>query len=178
MPEDNIVIITTEKIIHTNRKTDCKTLRKEHLDTKKVICKNFDRTISFKVVDDDGNIYMLVEAVHSVINEQNLVNEHHGCFISRFIADEYFMKTTKFRQCISEFVESVKYAMTDAETKTETGKKYKMRYQYIWARKLKGDYCHIAGQLDMPLFDEDSSFQTYKLEIETDRLILSFKKIE
>ena len=132
-------------------------IQRKSLDDNDLTCKDTDRNVSFKVVNENDQVLMLIEALKGYIDRSDLNNEKHGCFIKRFIVEKEFVETDKFLQCLKGFVSSVQYAMVESTTGT-----YLARYKYIWARKMKGQACLVAKYLNLKLISEYNDILIYK----------------
>ena len=119
-------------------------LRKVMFDATDVTDEATDRTVSMKLIDDDGNVLMLIEALSLDFYESDAKKFEKGCLIKRFEFVERLINSSAWADFIMSFVTSVKYAMIpfgDCD--------YLCRYTYIWAQKHKDEPCVIAKVLGL-----------------------------
>ncbi|MCR4613450.1 MAG: hypothetical protein K5778_05560 [Bacteroidaceae bacterium] len=149
--------MTNEHITHKVHTTHFPELYRKSIEEGELLCADSDRERSFKVVDKDGLVYLLIEARKDYICEEDIVEERHGCFIKKFVVEKDFIGSEQFQQYMEDFQNSITYAMILSSNKTHFA-----RYKYIWARKEKGQDCLIAEYLNLKLVDEYCDIQIYK----------------
>ena len=103
-----------------------------------------DRTVSMKLINNDGNVLMLIEALAVDFSENDTKKYEKGCQIKRFEFVERLINSSVWADFIMSFVTSVQYAMIprgDCD--------YQCRYTYIWVQIHKNEPCIIAKVLGL-----------------------------
>ena len=113
----------TNKVTNTSKSSG---VQRKSLDDNDITCKDTDRNVSFKVVNENNQVLMLIEALRGYIDESDMNSEKHGCFIKRFIVEKEFVETDEFLKCLKNFISSVQYAMIESTNGT-----FISRYKYI-----------------------------------------------
>ena len=149
--------MTNEHITHKVHTTHFPELYRKSIEESELLCADSDRERSFKVIDKDGLVYLLIEVRKDYVCAEDIIEERHGCFIKNFVVEEVFIGTEQFQQYMKVFQNSITYALISSSNDTHLA-----RYKYIWARKEKGQDCLIAKYLNLKLVDEYRDIQIYK----------------
>ncbi len=148
--------MTEERFIEFDGGINLFGLRKLMLDVTDATDEATDRTVSMKLIDDGGNVLMLIEALSLDFSESDAKKYEKGCLIKRFEFVERLINSSVWADFIMSFVTSVRYAMIPCGDCD-----YQCRYTYIWAQKHKDESCVIAKVLGLDdIIDIDES-RTY-----------------
>lgn len=149
--------MTQEFISHRIHTTRFPELQKVPIEQGEYICLDADKQRSFKIVDNDGLVYLLIEVKKDYIYDTDRIEELHGCFIKRFVVEQVFLDTALFNEYINDFKQSVEFAMIQSANRT-----FYARYKYLWARRETGQNCLIANYLDLHLVDTTCDIQIFR----------------
>lgn len=136
--------MTEERFIEFEGDINLFELRKLMLDVADSTDEATDSTVSMKLVDGDGNVLMLIEALSLDFSESDAKKYEKGCLIKRFEFVERLINSSAWADFIMSFVTSVRYAMIPCGDCD-----YQCRYTYIWAQKHKDEPCVIAKVLGL-----------------------------
>lgn len=136
--------MTEERFIEFEGAINLFELRKVMFDAIDATDETTDITVSMKLLDDEGNVLMLIEALSLDFFENDAKKYEKGCLIKRFEFVERLINSSAWADFIMSFVTSVRYAMIPCGDCD-----YQCRYTYIWAQKHKDEPCVIAKVLGL-----------------------------
>ena len=142
--------MTTENEIIYSKGLDLNRITQEPIPLQKseVIDDKSDLHISIKMVDEDGETLLLIEAGPCCMREDEPNKNIQGCYIRRFeFVKQFFTNPyyTLLQKFLTAFVTRVRFNMTP----TNNGR-YLTNYQYVWDEKADGVECIIATKLGLP----------------------------
>lgn len=148
-------MIITKEIIN-NRVTVIKSseLHKEELDNEEYLNTDFDRKHSFKIIDNDGIIYLLIEVCRCDIQVSGIPCHNYGCYIQKIVVEDKFIDTDEFVHFINDFLESL-YA------EDCNGFSNEPCYKYLWAYCLTGDELYLVRHIGLQKVEENSCMAIY-----------------
>jgi len=136
--------MTEELFIEFEGEINLYSLRKVMFDADDATDGTTDLSVSMKLIDDDGNVLMLIEALTVDFSEKDAKKYEKGCLIKRFEFVKRLINSSVWADFIMSFVTSVRYAMIPCGDCD-----YQCRYTYIWAQKHKNESCVIAKVLGL-----------------------------
>lgn len=137
-------MLTTEKKLQINGDFDWLSLKIEPFCDKEVSNELTDTDVSMRLVDANGNVVLLIEAIGVDINENDDANNTRGCFIKRFEFVEDIINTEYYTEFLNSFLSRVCYSMIPCDNGRFLG-----RYYYIWVQKSEEQQCVIAEALGL-----------------------------
>lgn len=152
--------MTKETILKPIANIDITTIHKERLSASEITSPQTDADISMKLVDNSGNVIMLIEVSSCTINAKDEEIYRKGCFVNRFEFVENFVNTTCWTEFLKTFITAARCQMIPVETG-----KYLARYQYIWAQKEIGCQCVIAEIFGLKEIKIENEFCTYMADL-------------
>jgi hypothetical protein len=138
------MVMTEERFIEIEGTINLFELRKVMFDATDATDEATDRTVSMKLLDDESNVLMLIEALSLDFSESDAKKYEKGCLIKRFEFVERLINSSAWADFIMSFVTSVRYAMIPCGDCD-----YQCRYTYIWVQKHKDEPCVIAKVLGL-----------------------------
>lgn len=149
--------MTTEKVIQYDGKVDLFNLRQSHFsEINRTNCST-DMEISKCLIDKDGNIVLLIEALTMDFYLKDDININKGCYIKRFEYVEDLIGTQPWIDFMKSFITRVRYKMVWANNK-----RFKAYYNYIWSQKEDNKRCIIAEILELKEVLNVNGIITYK----------------
>ena len=138
-----------------------KELKVEHLDISECMDINSDTDISFKLVNEEGDILTLIEVKPLNRFKDDDKKAHIGCFIHRFEYWEEILNTERFHYFLRDFLTAVRYKMVRCN-----GNRFLSYYKYLWT---------IIPKISFSIIDDIIEFED-KIE-EGDKIVL-YQEIE
>lgn len=152
--------MTIEGLIGREEAINLQKLHVADLDISDVIDNNSDIDVSAKLVDEDGNIVMIIEAMPMNISHNEDSNNERGCFIRRFEFTECLVNTQPWTDCFISFGTGVRYKMELGENDM-----FVSYYKYVWAKMPRNEQCVVADVLGMEEFADEDEAIIYKLDL-------------
>ena len=131
--------MTEEYFIEFEREINCSGLQNRMFDVSDATDEATDSATSQKLIDDEGNVLMLIEALAVDFSEKDDKKYEKGCFIKRFEVVEKLINSQVWTDFLKSFVTSARYAMIPCGDCD-----FESKYTYIWAQKEINDPCIIA----------------------------------
>lgn len=138
-----------------------KELKVENLVISEISNINSDTDISFKLVNEEGDILMLIEGKPFNRFKDDDKKVHIGCFIHRFEYWDEILNTEPFYDFLQKFLTAVRYKMVRCN-----GNRFLSYYKYLWT---------IIPKISFSIIDDIIEFED-KIE-EGDKIIL-YQEIE
>jgi len=149
MTNNSYLGLMTKEIIFERKDFDYQTLRIMHFKENDASFPKTDCSVSIKIIDEIGNVFMLIETIGLDMDETDSIRETHGCFIYKFEIDSRIIGTPIFDECLLKFENAVKYCFIPS-----SNGKYCTHYHYLWARRLSGEDCITAKYIKLnPVVD-------------------------
>lgn len=134
-----------------------KDLKVEHLDISECMDPNSDTEVSFKLVNEEGDVLMLIEAKPLNRFKDDDKKAHIGCFIHRFEYWEEILNTEQFHDFLRDFLTAVRYKMVRCN-----GNSFLSYYKYLWT---------IIPKISFSIIDDIFEFEDI-IEEEGDKIVL------
>lgn len=149
--------MTIERALECNGKIDIYNL--QHIQFTETDCTSntTDMDVSKKLVDNKGNVAMLVEAITMDFHSNDDLCATKGCFIKRFEFTKDIINSWPWFDFIVSFMTCVRYKMVLLSNQ----KKFLSYYNYIWSQKIEKEQCVIAELLDMKAVQKNDGIITY-----------------
>ena len=128
------MVMTEERFIEFEGTINLFELRKVMFDATDATDEATDRTVSMKLLDDESNVLMLIEALSLDFSESDAKKYEKGCLIKRFEFVERLINS-------SAWADFIMIPCGDCD--------YQCRYTYIWVQKHKDEPCVIAKVLGL-----------------------------
>ncbi|MGM9845256.1 MAG: hypothetical protein ACI30K_03400 [Muribaculaceae bacterium] len=141
--------MTTERVIEHNRKINLYNLHQIQFAETDCTSGTTDMDVSKKLVDNEGKVVMLVEALTKDYYSNGDLNATKGCFTKRFEFAKETVNSRPWFDFIVSFMTSVRYRMVLANNQ-----KYLAYYSHIWLPKYEKEQCVIAELLNMKAVHE------------------------
>ena len=151
-----LAVMTEERFIEFEGAINLYSLRKVMFDAEDATDEATDKSVSMKLIDGDGNVFMLIEALTTDFSESDAKKYEKGCLIKRFEFVERLINSSVWADFIMSFVTSVRYAMIPCGDCN-----YQCRYTYIWVQKHKYEPCVIAKVLGLDDIIDIEGSRTY-----------------
>lgn len=133
-----------------------KGLKEENLDISECMDINSDTDISFKLVNEDGDILTLIEVKPLNRFKDDDKKAHIGCFIHRFEYWEEILNTEPFYDFLRKFLTAVRFKMVRCNNN-----RFLSYYKYLWT---------IIPKISFSIIDDIFEFED-KIE-EGDKIVL------
>lgn len=156
--------MTIEKELDYKKELDVNRINQEPipLNQNELIDANSDINVSMKMVDEDGDIVLLIEAGPRCIYKNEPDRCMIGCFIYRFEYVKDFLQ----HPCsivLDDFLHKFECSVNLNQTPTAQDKL--VHFQFLWAEQLANNKCLIADLLHLPLFLKDGDHIIYKKKL-------------
>ena len=148
--------MTIERVLEYNKKIDFYNLQQIQFAETDCTSETTDMDVSKKLVDNEGNIVMLIEALTMDYYSNDDLYATKGCFIKRFEFTKDIINSRPWFDFIVSFITSVRYRMV-----LSNNQKFLAYYNYIWSQKIDGEQCVIAELLDMKIVHKKNGIVTY-----------------
>lgn len=152
--------MTEERFIVYDGTIDFTSLQKRMFEDADATDEHTDKSASIKLVDNNNNVLMLIEALTVDFSEKDGEKYEKGCLIKRFEVEERLINTFVWTDVLKSFVDSIKYAMIKCG-----GCGFDCRYTYVWAQNYIDKPCYIAQILGLDTIIDIGEFRTYKKEL-------------
>lgn len=149
--------MTTEKVIQYDGKVDLFNLQQVHFSEANRTSCSTDMEISKCLIDKNGTIVLLIEAITMDLNLKDGTNITKGCYIKRFEFTEDLIDTQPWIDFMESFITSVRYKMV-----LVNNERFKAYYSYIWSQKGNKERCIIAEFLGLKEILNENGIITYK----------------
>lgn len=136
-----------------------KDLRVEHLDISECMDPNSDTDVSFKLVNEEGDVLMLIEAKLLNRFKDDDQKAHMGCFIHRFEYWDEILRTEPFWDFLRDFLTAVRFKMVYNDNR------FLSYYKYLWTIISKKSFSIIGDILYFEEKVDDSDNIIYFQEI-------------
>lgn len=137
-------MLTTEIIVDNNSKINLLGLQKMNFEKDDSTSDNTDMDVSMKLVDEFGEVVMLIEVIPMDLHLGDDETGNKGCFIKRVFIIKSIINTQPWYDFLNKFLTAVNYKMIPCNNN-----RFIARYNYIWAEKRKGEFCIIAEILGL-----------------------------
>lgn len=148
--------MTKECFIEFNGAINLTSLRKVMFEDNDVTDVATDKRTSMKLIDNNGHVLMLIEALALDFSASDAKRYEKGCLIKRFEYVERLVNSNVWDDFIKSFVNSVRYAMISCGDCN-----YLCRYRYIWVQQNKDKQCLIAKVLGLDDTIDIGDIRTY-----------------
>ena len=135
--------MTEEKVFEYDGKININSLEKRMFDPTDVTDENTDLLTSMKIINEQGEIMMLIETVTKDYFSDGNTRCEKGCLIKRFEFCKMLVNTHIWHDFFKRFVTAIQYAMI------QKNDEYLPRYSYVWTKVYKDEPCIIAGILGL-----------------------------
>ena len=146
---------TLETVKNDIREIDTSVFRMVFLDDNGEESSNNDKIKYFKVFDDNGLVYLLIEICKGYRDDNDYNCGRLGCFIKQLVIEKAFENTVDFKTSLVEFEKGIKLMLIQSP-----GKCY-VRYNYIFSVKDTNDECISAKYLRHELVHQNDEFIIY-----------------
>ena len=154
--------MTIENELDYNKGLDINRINQEPilLNEQEIIDENTDLAISKKLVDEDGDTILLIEAGRDWIDRAELNRYVFGCFIRRFEYIKEFLDCPFFG-LLNEFIQKFENRVEVMPIPDEQSG-LSARYHYLWAKRPENRHCLIASLLKLPPLPKNGDYIIYK----------------
>ena len=136
--------MTDEDFIEFEGNIDVSKLTIQDFSPQDVTDEMTDHLASKKLVDEKGNVLMLIEVVATDYCSQNeAMKNERGCFIKRFKFDERLINSPIWENLLKASYTSVRYALLPCESG------FQVRYTYLWAQMPEDEQCVIGEAIGL-----------------------------
>ena len=123
-------MVTIEQEIQFDNKVDTKNVEIKHLKVNECIDSDSDIYTSFKLINQDGDVLLLLESMPLDLFKDDDIKGHKGCFIRRF----EFYKKAPYEEFTKAFLTAVRYKMISCDNNHLIA-----YYSYLWLKLHKTD---------------------------------------
>ena len=133
------------------------------LDKSEATDESTDLSVSVKLVDNEGDVLLFLEAMPKCIDENESIKNIQGCYIRRF-EYVYELLTPQYQSVLFRFIQAFVTHVKFNLVPLNSGE-FLTNYQYVWADKDAKESCIIAHVLELSAFQKIANIVIYKGEL-------------